>query len=653
MSAPDALPLRHLDQDAALRRILEGTATETGSRFFHAVVENLAKALGTHGAWVTEYLEHARRLRALAFWMDGAWVQDYEIDIAGTPCEQVITTSRLVHFPDNLLTLYPEDPDIKQTGAVSYLGVPLLDVDGKILGHMAVIDRRPIPDEPRVHALFQIFAARAAAELQRLRAEAEVRLREEKLSRLVASAMDAIIELDGALCVSHVNGAAEQAFRTTADGMRGSSFARFLAPGSVRKLADLMKTLQDGASSEGTGGGPGGRSALWIPGGLEARAADGTPFPAEATLSRFEVHRRTCYTLILRNVDDRLEAERKIRSLSAEAELLKEELQALHRFDEIIGQSETMVRVLRDVAEVAGTDATVLILGETGTGKEVIARAIHAASRRGDKPLVKVNCAAIPATLIESEFFGHEQGAFTGATKKREGRFALADGGTIFLDEIGELPVDLQVKLLRILQEGEFEPVGTSQTRRVDVRVLAATNRDLDQAVRDGRFRQDLYYRLNVFPIQLPPLRDRGDDIGRLAAAFARRVAERMGRTIEPLTEACIRRLRAYSWPGNVRELQNVIERAVITARDGRLNFDRALPEVARPVDPEPPPAASSPTRIRTINELEALERESILAALQACQWRVAGEQGAARLLGINPSTLSSRMKALGIKRPS
>ena len=229
--------------------------------------------------------------------------------------------------------------------------------------------------------------------------------------------------------------------------------------------------------------------------------------------------------------------------------------------------------------EVAATDATVLILGETGTGKEVIARSIHRTSRRHNKPLIKVNCAAIPATLIESELFGHEAGAFTGATKKRDGRFAMAHGGTIFLDEVGELPLDLQSKLLRVLQEGEFEPVGSSQTRKVDVRVLAATNRDLQRAIGEGKFREDLYYRLNVFPIELPPLRERRGDIGALAAAFAEKFAKSMGRSIEPLSADCIRRLEAYRWPGNVRELQNIIERAVITARDGKLNLDRALPE--------------------------------------------------------------------------
>ena len=637
------IPLGGLDEETALRTILEGTATETGERFFAALVTNLSRALNTHGAWVTEYLEPSRRLRALAFWMDGQWVRDYEIDIRGTPCETVIDNARLVHFPDNLFALYPDAPDIKRTGAVSYLGVPLMDVTGKILGHMAVIDRRPIPEEPRVHAIFRIFAARAAAELQRLRAESGVREREEKLGRLVDSAMDAIIELDHDLRVTRMNPAAEKVFMCEAGRVLGQNFSRFLTEDGHRKLTGLVRELDAR---------PEGQRFLWIPGGLSALCPGGNEFPAEATLSRFEIDRLTFYALILRNVNERLQAEQKIRALTVEAEYLKEELKTLNNFGDIIGNSQPLLRVLQDVAQVAGTDASVLILGETGTGKEVIARAIHGASRRRNNPFIKVNCAAIPATLIESELFGHEPGAFTGATKKRDGRFTVADGGTIFLDEIGELPVDLQVKLLRVLQEGEFEPVGSSHTRTVNVRVIAATNRDLQQAIRDGRFRDDLYYRLNVFPIQVPPLRQRGEDIALLAEAFAERFAQRMGRSIEPLSRASIQRLQAYSWPGNVRELQNVIERAVITAENGRLNLDRALPEGEKRVEtPVSDPVEGGPG-IRTAQELEELERANLIRALEASAWRVSGDNGAARLLGMNASTLTSRMKALGITRP-
>jgi PAS domain S-box-containing protein len=636
------LPFHDLDVDASLRTILEGTATETGERFFAALVENLARALNTHGAWVTEYIEEQRRLKALAFWMGGQWIHGWEMVVDGTPCERVIDERCLIHIPDNLLDIYGNDPDVRAVGAASYMGMPLLDLDGRILGHLAVLDLRPMPKEPRAEALFQIFAARAAAELRRLRVEAAVREREEKLGRLVHSAMDAIIELNRNLNVTRVNAAAEKVFCCCSQEIVGQLFTRFLSSDSRERLANLIIELDLR---------PEGERYTWIPGGLSAQSASGEAFPAEATLSRFDMGREPFYTLILRNVNARLQAQQKIRSLTVEAEYLREEIKELQSFDEIVGQSEPLARVLRDIEEVAGTDANVLILGETGTGKELIARAIHRNSRRREKPLIKVNCAAMPGTLIESELFGHEQGAFTGATKKREGRFALADGGTIFLDEIGELPVELQVKLLRVLQEGEFEPVGSSRTQKVDARVIAATNRDLKQATREGKFREDLYYRLNVFPIELPPLRERGGDIGLLAENFARRFAQRMGRAIESLSEDCIRRLKSYGWPGNVRELQNVIERAVITSRDGRLNLDRALPESGKVTPTEAVFPEETAKRVRTAKELEELERANVIAALEATSWRVSGNGGAAQLLAMKPTTLSSRMKALGIER--
>jgi PAS domain S-box-containing protein len=574
--------------------------------------------------------------------MGGHWLDGWEMVIDGTPCERVIEQRCLVHIPDNLLNIYWDDPDVSAVGAASYMGMPLLDLDGKILGHLAVLDKQPMPAEPRAQALFQIFAARAAAELRRLRAEAQVLERERKLGRLVGSAMDAIIELDQHLDVTQMNPAAEKVFGCSAAEAAGKSFTRFLDDQAREKLARLIVELDTRAERQ---------RSLWIPAGLAARSSRGENFQAEATLSRFDVEREPFYTLILRNVNERLEAEQKIRSLTVEAEYLREEISSLLSADEIVGQSEKFLTVLGEVKEVAATDASVLILGETGTGKELIARAIHRASPRRHKQLIKVNCAAIPGTLIESEFFGHEQGAFTGATKKREGRFALAHGGTIFLDEIGELPLDLQSKLLRVLQEGEFEAVGSSQTRKVDVRVIAATNRDLAAAAREGKFREDLYYRLSVFPITLPPLRERPEDITMLASAFAKKFAQRFGRNLEPLSEDCLRRLRSYGWPGNVRELQNIIERAVITSHDGRLNLDRALPESVNAIAAALSRGENINHRVRTAKELEELERQNILAALQSVEWKIAGERGAAQLLGMKPTTLSSRMKALGIER--
>jgi PAS domain S-box-containing protein len=606
----------HAGGEAVLRAIVEGTASHTGEEFFAALVRHLCDALGTSGAWVTEYLAGSRRLRALAFWLDGKRVTDYEYPLAGTPCEPVIDGRRLVHIPDRVVELYPQDPDLKSASAVSYMGIPLEDTDHTLLGHLAVLDRHPLPASPRTEAVFRIFASRAAAELRRLRAEASLREREQKLRRLVEGTMDAIIELDPDLRVTLANPAAATLFGCPVEGMVGADFAQFLTADGLETLGRQLRQLGE-------------RRSVWIA-GLRARSARGAIFPAEATLSLSGPSR----ILVLRNVNDRLEAE-----------ILRQEVRELRGPGEILGRSEAMLRVLREVQEVAETDASVLISGETGTGKELVARAVHAASARHDRPFVAVNCGAVPASLIESEFFGHVKGAFTGATGARKGRFALADGGTIFLDEVGELPLEVQVKLLRVLQEGEFEPVGSSETRRVNVRVIAATNRDLLHEVRDGRFRADLYYRLHVFPIAVPALRERGEDVVLLAAEFATRCATTLRRTVEPLSEACARRLRAYAWPGNVRELQNVIERAVITARDGQLNLDRAIPEAEAAPRGEGGP-------VLTEAELRELERRNLLRALEATGWRVAGREGAARRLGTSPSTLNSRMKALGIRRP-
>jgi PAS domain S-box-containing protein len=624
----------------ALNTILLGTARETGEAFFVALVDNLIRATGTHGGWVTEYLPEVRSLRAIAFRLGSDWVESYERAIDGTPCQVAIEGHKLVHFPDRILDLFPEDKDLRRLAAVSYMGVPLMDLDGSTLGHLAVMDVKPMPAVPESIALFEIFADRAAAELRRLRAERQVREREAELAGLVASAMDAIVQLDDGLCVVRLNPAAERTFGLTTSAAEKAPLSRLLEANDARRLTSLAEELASDTS---------GARSRWISGGLTGRTAAGTKFPAEATLSRFDVHGRRRFTLILRNVDEREEAERHIQKLTDETEYLRTELREMGWSGAILGQSQSLKSVLRDVAQVAPAESTVLILGETGTGKELFARAIHAASSRRDRPLVKVNCAAIPAGLIESEFFGHERGAFTGATSKRDGRFALADGGTIFLDEVGELPIELQGKLLRVLQEGEFEPVGSSRTRKVDVRIVAATNRDLLRAIAEGKFREDLYYRLAVFPITLPPLRERDDDVVLMAGELAKRFAQRMGRRIEPLTSDMAARLKAYAWPGNVRELQNVIERAVITALDGRLNLDRALPPSADV--PVPGDATVPSVGLLTADDLARIERDNMVKALERAGWQVAGESGAAKLVGVAPSTFASRMKALGIVR--
>jgi DNA-binding NtrC family response regulator len=309
----------------------------------------------------------------------------------------------------------------------------------------------------------------------------------------------------------------------------------------------------------------------------------------------------------------------------------------------LVGESPALARVLEQIAQVAPTDSTVLIQGETGTGKELVARAIHEASRRRERPLVTVNCAALPRELVESELFGHEKGAFTGATQQRRGRFELADGGSLFLDEVGELPLEAQAKLLRVLQEGEFDRVGGTRSLRADVRVIAATNRDLQAQVAAGRFRADLYYRLNVFPIAVPPLRERREDVARLARHFAAKAARRLGRTLDGISSAFLDQAAAYDWPGNVRELENVVERSMIMSRGAMLE---AI-ELFSPSNERAP--AASPGN----GTLEEMERAHITRVLEGTRWVIEGERGAARILGLNPSTLRGRLRKLGIRKTS
>ncbi|MFN7983582.1 MAG: sigma 54-interacting transcriptional regulator [Vicinamibacterales bacterium] len=335
--------------------------------------------------------------------------------------------------------------------------------------------------------------------------------------------------------------------------------------------------------------------------------------------------------------------------LELERDYLREEAAEFVPVNGIVGESESLRHVLRQIDLVAPTDATVLILGESGTGKELIARAIYQRSPRAGRALVKVNCASIPRELFESEFFGHVRGAFTGAVSDRVGRFQLADRGTLFLDEVGEIPLELQTKLLRVLQEGEFERVGDASARHVSVRVIAATNRDLRAEVEAGRFRLDLFYRLSVFPMQVPPLRERREDIPALAIRFLTSASQRFGRPMPRVSQREMARLVSYEWPGNIRELQHVVERALILSGGrGSVHFDVAAPEDTTPATDSP---LSPERRYRTEAEWRNLERNNLLAALKAARGKVAGTSGAATLLGVNPNTLASRLRALGIRR--
>ncbi len=337
--------------------------------------------------------------------------------------------------------------------------------------------------------------------------------------------------------------------------------------------------------------------------------------------------------------------------LADENEYLNQELVEAAAYGEILGQSPSLKTVIRQIEMVASTDANVLITGESGAGKELVAREIHQRSSRSQRPLIKVNCASIPKDLYESEFFGHIKGSFTGAIQNRKGRFELANGGTLFLDEVGEIPLDVQSKLLRVIQEGEYERIGDERTQKTDVRILAATNRDLKQEVKKKSFREDLFYRLNVFPIELPPLVERKDDIPILANHFINLASKKFNKSIKPLSPNKISKLQKYSWPGNIRELQNFIERAVIISQDGRIKLDIA--EVSEEAGPGKKKTESKPVADEVVpeKEMKRREKENIVRALNKCGGKIYGEDGAAKLLGIKPTTLTTRIKAMGIKK--
>ncbi len=528
--------------EETLRSITEGTAAVTGGDFFSSLVRHLASAIPVKIAFVTECVNPERtRARTLAFWDGKGLVEHFEYDVSQTTCEKVYQ-GETCFYPSELQKLFPEESALVDLNGQSYIGIPVHDSGGGLIGHLAVIDDQPM-NAPRGMDILNIFAARAGAELERMKADAELR----------------------------------------------------------RALAEIER---------------------------------------------------------LKN------------QLHAENIYLQEEIRREHNFDEIVGSSPALLEVLQQVERVAPTDATVLILGETGTGKELIARAIHDRSARKDRPLVKVNCGAISAGLVESELFGHVKGAFTGALDKRTGRFELADGGTLFLDEVGELPLETQVKLLRVLQEGEFEPVGSSKTIKVNVRIIAATNRNLPDEVKAGRFRADLFYRLNVLFLDNPPLRERRSDIPQLAMFFLSRFSRRFGRQLDGIAPETIDLMINYNWPGNIRELQNVIERGVALANGPVMTIDRNLLTIRQegrpqaPVQPvdQPPvvaPTATSPAAgslaappPSNLTSLEELQRQHILNVLAQTNWVIEGENGAARLLNLHPNTLRSRLKKMGIQRP-
>ena len=617
------------DEIAALRAIVEGTARSTGDVFFKSLVRHLADALGVSYAFVAEFAGVATRVRTLAYWGKGRLRENVEFELAGTPCEDVVR-GNLCHHPLGVQAKFPRDRGLVELAIESYLGVPLLDVEGNVLGHLAVFDERPMPPEPRRLFIFRIFATRAAVELERLRVEQRLIESESRYRDLYEEAPSAYVSVSVDFRLSNVNRRTTQLLGYSAEELVGSSILEYFpdAPSGRLQAEKMFNRAFAGEEVSGLE--------------LEMRRRDGSPLWVSLWMRPTRGANGNIQAIhsIWIDVTDRVIAEADRARLQQQNLYLQEELKAVHNFEEIIGRSDALLSVLEKVGRVAPTDATVLIGGETGTGKELIARAIHSNSQRSAKPLIKVNCAALPAGLVESELFGHERGAFTGAITRRVGRFELADGGTLFLDEIGELPLETQVKLLRVLQERELERVGGSAAIKVDVRIIAATNRDLLKAVQEKKFRDDLFYRLSVFPIHLPPLRNRAEDIPLLVRFLIDKYSARIGKRVEKVSQETMRRLVAYRWPGNIRELENVLERAVILATGPALEIDGDLLATTMA-----PPETASPL------SLDAVESRHFLTVLKQTNWVIEGPRGAAQILGLHPNTLRSRLKKLGISR--
>jgi transcriptional regulator with GAF, ATPase, and Fis domain len=551
----------------------------------------------------------------------------------------------LPHLPEGLPPeAAAETAHVGEIGMKSHVSVPM-EVGGETLGALgcATFGARREWD-PQLVVRLELLAGVFAGALHRRRAEARLEAADELNRSILASLPQelVVVSSEGKVLAQNESwslSAAEEAFPPVAPGEDFADALEWAATHGCHEAverAGLQKVIS-GESPRFEG-----LCEHHVHSGSRQYFVTATPLQGE------EPGAVVVHTDVTELQETRAALERSLEEVQALKERLEAENVVLHQqvrraqgFEEIVGQSPALGRALAQVEQVAPTDAPVLLLGETGTGKDLIARAVHERSRRRERPLVTVNCAALPSTLVESEVFGYEKGAFTGALQRTVGRFEVADGGTLFLDEIGELPLEVQGKLLRVLQTGEFERLGSSKTVKVDVRLVTATNRDLEREVREGRFRPDLFYRLSVFPVTLPPLRERPEDIPLLVWHFVERRQAGLGRQVKRIPERLMRAFTAYPWPGNVRELENVVERALIMTTGDTLAADPAFLEAA------PAVSAAGPTAT-----LAEAERAHILAVLDDCGWKVSGRGNAAERLGLSRTTLQSRMKKLGITRP-
>lgn len=625
-------------EEELLRTVSEATSTYTGQDFLVELAKHITITLTMRYALITECAnEKKTRLRTLCY-VDGDKVlENVEYDVSGAPCE-IIMKGQDFFMGKNVEKVFP-----KEKGIEAAVGVPIRSsVNGEIIGHILALDPEPVTDEKNQTAILKIFAARAGAEIERMKAQEKLsetlKMANIQLQLQLKESEERYRDLFEEAPIAYVHEGLDSKFiKANRAALRilgvkpeevPKTYGKTLVvdnPENQRRLKEAFESIGRGVNTSGVI--------------LELRRKDnGKPIWIQ-WWSKPDPSGQFTRTMFV-DITEQVLMEKEKAMLQAQNQYLQEEIKLTYNFDEIVSRSKIFHKVLQNIEQVAATDATVLILGESGTGKELLARAVHNISNRSKRPLVKVNCAALPANLIESELFGHEKGAFTGALERKIGRFELADGGTIFLDEIGELPIELQAKLLRILQEGEFERLGNPKTMKVNVRVIAATNRNLEQAIEKKEFREDLYYRLNVFPIHCPPLRERKEDIPLLVKHFCQKYEVKVGKKITNVPQKVMDALMKYDWPGNIRELENIIERALILCRGNTLEYGEWIP------------SEKKQDKKISFTTLEDAERQHILDALEKTGWKVSGEKGAAKILGLNATTLEARMKKLGIKRP-
>ncbi|HLP37210.1 sigma 54-interacting transcriptional regulator [Lacibacter sp.] len=625
-------------EEDILRIISEGTAALTGMDYLQGLTKIVTEVLGVRYALVSECAnEEKTRVRTISYVDRKQVLENIEYDLEGTPCQYVMN-GKDYFCADELEKSFPGEKGIQ-----SYIAVPIDSPEtGEVLGHIAALDSIPMTSDQNQANILRIFAARAGAEMDRLSALKKLEELNKALDLSLKESDQRYKDLFEQAPIAYVHEGLDSKFikanRAALKilGVKPEEVPYTYGSSLVPDTPDAQKRLKEAFASIGRGTDTSGIV-------LELRRKDtGAPIWIQ-WWSNPDVGGQFTRTMFI-DITERVLMEQEQARLKAQNQYLQEEIKYNHNFEDIVSTSKKFHKVLQQIEQVASTDATVLILGESGTGKELIARAIHNISNRNKRPLVKVNCATLPANLIESELFGHERGAFTGAMEKKIGRFELADTGTIFLDEIGELPVELQAKLLRVLQEGEFERLGNPKTMKVNVRIIAATNRNLQTAIEKKEFREDLYYRLNVFPIITPPLRDRKEDIPLLVKHFIRKHETKMGRKITEVAPDVLTALHQYNLPGNVRELENLIERALIISKGSVLEYGDWIP-AASGISAANHSSSSKQT-------LEDVEKEHIIQTLERTNWKVSGEKGAAKILGLNATTLEARMKKLGISRP-